>query len=131
MDTTRLKHLKLFAGLSDADLAHVGAWATELSVPTGTTLMREGDYSCDLFGILEGTAEVRRHGRVVAQLEPGDTVGEIGMLSGDRRCATVVATSPMYLVRLTHWDTRRLDAGAPQAATALRQLAKERLALAA
>jgi CRP-like cAMP-binding protein len=131
MDTARLRLINLFARLDDSDLSHVGAWATELSVPTGTTLMREDDYSYDLLGIVEGTAEVRRGGRVVARLGPGDTVGEIGMLSGRRRSATVVATSPMFLVRLTHWDTRRLEAGAPRAAEAIRGLAQERTALAA
>ena len=57
--------------------------------------MREGDYSYDVLAIEEGTARVDRDGEHVAELGPGDVVGEMGVLERAQRNATVVATSPM------------------------------------
>jgi CRP-like cAMP-binding protein len=131
MDATRLNSIKLFAGLSDSDRRLVAAWATELSVPAGTVLMRETDYSYDILAIVEGAAEVSRDGSVLAELGPGDVVGELGVLTRGPRSATVTATTPLMLVRLTRWDIRHLDRDAPAAAAAIRGLASDRLRSAA
>jgi CRP-like cAMP-binding protein len=131
MDPTRLETIKPFSELTNAERKLVAAWATELSVAEGTVLMRETDYSYDLLAIVEGTAEVTRDGKVLAQLGPGDVVGELGVLTRDRRSATVTATSPLLLVRLTRWDIRHLDRDAPAATAAIRGLAEQRLKLAA
>ena len=63
--------------------------------------MREGDYSYDLLAIEEGTAKIERHGEHVADIGPGDIVGEMGVLERAQRNATVIATSPMRLITLT------------------------------
>ena len=108
MDKARLKAIKLFAELEDADLAKIAAFADERSVSEGDTIVREGDYSDDLIAIEEGTAAVKRGGETVAELGPGDFFGEIGVMKNEMRAATVVATSPMRLVTLTHFDLKRL-----------------------
>jgi CRP-like cAMP-binding protein len=131
MDPTRLTRIDLFSGLESRELSFVAKWATELSVPAGADIMREQDYAYDLLAIVEGTAEVRHGDTVVAKLGPGDTVGEIGLLSRGLRSATVTATSPLMLIRLTSWELRRLEKHAPRALDALRGLAAERARLAA
>jgi CRP-like cAMP-binding protein len=78
--------------------------------------------------IEEGSAEVRRGDEHVAELGPGDFFGEVGMLGeGERRTATVVATSPMRLITLDRWDLRRLEKSIPSAVERIRAAAAERL----
>lgn len=108
MDPENLRSVPLFASMSDADVRRIATFATEDSAPAGATLMREGDYSNDMVAIESGTAEVIQHGRTVSTLGAGDVFGEIGVLGRERRTASVVATSPMRLIRLTSWDVKRL-----------------------
>ena len=126
MDPARLQKIPVFAGLADNELRHVAQLAAEVSVEAGKELVREGDYAYDVLAIEEGTARVERDGRVVAELEPGDVVGEMGVLERSQRNATVVSTSPMLLVTLTSWDIRRLRKSAPEAVEHLRHLVEER-----
>jgi SulP family sulfate permease len=69
-------------------------------------------------------------GAVVRTLGPGDVLGEIAVLSGGRRTATVVATSPMSLVTVLNRDMWRLERDHPDVAAALRATT-ERLGTAA
>jgi CRP/FNR family cyclic AMP-dependent transcriptional regulator len=126
LDPARLRKIPVFADLADEELRHVAALAAEVSVPGGKELVREGDYSYDVLAIEEGTASVQRRGEHIADLGPGDVVGEMGVLERSQRNATVVATSPMLLVTLTGWDIRRLRKTAPKAVEHLRDVVAER-----
>jgi CRP/FNR family cyclic AMP-dependent transcriptional regulator len=126
MDPARLKKIPVFADLSEEQLAHIASLAAEVSVPASKELVREGDYSYDVLAIEEGTARVERAGDTIAELGPGDVVGEMGVLQREQRNATVVATSPMLLVTLTSWDIRRLQKTAPNAVEHLRQVVAQR-----
>ena len=108
MDPDNLRAVPLFAEMADRDLRVIATFATEDSVPAGATLMREGDYSNEMVAIETGTADVLQGDRTVASLGPGDIVGEMGVLERELRNASVVATSPMRLVRMTNWDVKRL-----------------------
>src|SRR3954467_320007 len=122
MDPARLKKIPVFPHLTAQELEHIANLAAEVSVPSGKELVREGDYSYDLLAIEEGEAEVTSDGRHVADLGPGDVLGEMGVLERGRRTATVVAKTPMLLVTLTTWDVRRLAKSAPGAVEHLRRL---------
>ena len=126
MDPARLRKIPVFADLSDEEIGHITSLAAEVSVPEGKELVREGDYSYDVLAIEEGTARVERDGRHLADLGPGDVVGEMGVLERSQRNATVIATSPMLLVTLTSWDIRRLRKTAPQAVEQLREVVAAR-----
>jgi CRP/FNR family cyclic AMP-dependent transcriptional regulator len=108
MDPDNLRAVPLFAEMAERDLRVIATFATEDSVAAGATLMREGDYSNEMVAIEAGTADVVQGERTVASLGPGDIVGEMGVLTRELRTASVVATSPMRLVRLTTWDVKRL-----------------------
>jgi CRP/FNR family cyclic AMP-dependent transcriptional regulator len=123
MDVGRLRQIPIFAGMSDADLRKIATFATEDSADTGTTLIREGDYSTELIAIEEGTAEVTHEGRRLATLGPGDVFGEMGVLEKELRNASVVATSPMRMVKLTTWEIKRLT---PDTVARLRELIEQR-----
>jgi CRP-like cAMP-binding protein len=109
MDSDRLKTIPLFSSLSDKALDTVSVFSSETSVSTGKRLVHEGDYSYDLIVIETGTADVIKGGEVIGSLGPGDVFGEMGMLSGARRTADVIATSPMRLITLSKWDLRRIS----------------------
>jgi CRP/FNR family transcriptional regulator, cyclic AMP receptor protein len=126
VDPDRLKKIPVFADLSDDERGHIAALAAEVSVPAGKELVREGDYSYDVLAVEEGTARVERHGERIADIGPGDVVGEMGVLERSQRSATVVATSPMLLVTLTTWDVRRLAKSVPSAVEHLRDVVAER-----
>ena len=126
MDAERLKRIPVFADLDDEALSHIAALAAEVSVPAGKELVREGDYSYDVLAIEEGTASVTRGGEKIADLGPGDVIGEMGVLERDQRNATVIATSPMLLMTLTTWDIRRLRKSAPEVVEHLRELVEQR-----
>lgn len=109
MDQNRLKAIPLFSHLSDDEGKRLAAFATETSVAEGQILMKEGDYSTELIAIEEGTAEVKKGGQKVASLGEGDLIGEMGLLSREPRSADVIATSPMRVIKLTHWEIRRMS----------------------
>jgi CRP/FNR family transcriptional regulator, cyclic AMP receptor protein len=108
MDPENLRAVPVFAEMSEPDLKRIATFATEDSVPAGATLMREGDFSNEMIAIESGTAEVTRDGQSLGSLGPGDVFGEIGVLERSQRTASVTATSPMRLIRLTNWDVKRL-----------------------
>jgi CRP-like cAMP-binding protein len=126
VDPARLRKIPVFARVVDDQLGYIAALAAEVSVPAGKELVREGDYAYDVLAIEEGTASVERHGSRIADLGPGDVVGEMGVLERSQRNATVTATSPMRLVTLTSWDIRKLRRSAPEAVDHLRALVAER-----
>jgi CRP-like cAMP-binding protein len=109
MDPNRLKQIPIFSQLSDEEANRLAAFANETSIAEGQILMKEGDYSTELIGIEEGTADVLRGDTKLASLKAGDLIGEMGLLSREPRNATVIATSPMRVFKLTHWEVRRMS----------------------
>jgi CRP/FNR family transcriptional regulator, cyclic AMP receptor protein len=109
MDPARLKAIPLFSQLSEDEAHRLAAFATETSIADGQILMKQGDYSTELIAIEEGTADVIRDGRKIASLKQGDLIGEMGLLSREPRNADVIATSPMLVIKLTHWEIRRMS----------------------
>src|SRR4051812_27172064 len=126
MDTAWLKRIPVFADLDDESLSNIAALAAEVSVPEGKELVREGDYSYDVLAIEEGSAKVERGGQHLADLGPGDVIGEMGVLERSQRNATVTATSPMVLMTLTSWDIRKLKKSAPGAVEHFQKLVEQR-----
>jgi CRP/FNR family transcriptional regulator, cyclic AMP receptor protein len=110
MDPNRLTAIPLFSELSEAEAKRLSAFASETSIADGQILMKEGDYSTELIAIEEGTADVIKGGTKIASLGPGDLIGEMGLLSREPRMADVIATSPMLVIKLTHWEIRRMSA---------------------
>ena len=73
---------------------------TEIQVREGRVLTREGEVGREFMIIIDGTAVVRRGGRKIADLGPGDFLGELAVLSGAPRTADGIATSDMTLETL-------------------------------
>lgn len=126
MDPTRLKSIPLFKDIPDEELREIATFADEASVPEGSHLVDEGDYSYEFMAIEEGQAEVLRDGQHVADLGPGDFFGEMGLLEKDRRSATVISKSPMRIITLTGWDLKRMEKSLPEAVQQIRQTMEAR-----
>jgi CRP-like cAMP-binding protein len=109
IDVNRLTAIPIFAELSPEEARRLATFATETSAAEGQILMKEGDYSVELIAIEEGSADVLRGGRTIASLRAGDLIGEMGLLEHRPRNADVIASSPMRLLRLTHWEIRRMS----------------------
>jgi CRP-like cAMP-binding protein len=111
-----LRRVPLFAGLRDPDLNQVGRLVDELDVPSGTPLTREGQLGHEFFVIVSGRVAVERDGRKVNELGPGDFLGEIALIDGRPRSATVTTEEPTRLLVLAHREFRTLLDTFPQIA---------------
>ena len=127
MEQRDIAAIPLFAGLSKDDQKVVAQYADEVDVPEGTKLAQEGRFAYEFFAIQDGTAEVTREGQSVAELGPGDFFGEIGLLSAERRVASVVARSPMRLVVLTGAQLRAIESRMAPLGERIRAAMAERL----
>jgi CRP-like cAMP-binding protein len=123
-----IRSVPLFAHCKKKELAELGALADVVDVPSGTTLVREGDpLAREFMVIVSGTADVRRRGRKVASLGPGDFFGEMALLAHGPRTATVTATSPMELLVVTPQAFHGLLDDLPSLQRAVMQALAERL----
>jgi CRP/FNR family transcriptional regulator, cyclic AMP receptor protein len=98
-----LEHFRgvpLFSAVSKRDLRAIVSAADEFDEPAGKVLVREGDLRRELFVLVSGTVSVSRGGRRLRTLGPGDFFGEIALLSGGPRTATVTVTSDVRLMML-------------------------------
>jgi CRP/FNR family transcriptional regulator, cyclic AMP receptor protein len=128
MDPRDVQSIPLFAGLSRDDQQVVAQYADEVDVDAGTVLAQEGKLAYEFFAIKDGTADVSLDGRRAATLGPGDFFGEIGLLAGDRRVASVVATTPMHLVVLTGSQLRAIESRMSGVAERVRSAMEQRIA---
>jgi CRP-like cAMP-binding protein len=121
MDAAKLDAIPLFANLSLDQRASVASACEELEVEEGTVLVREGDFGHAVFAITYGTADVVHEGAVVNTLGAGDHFGEIAVMAGGRRSASVVARSSLKLVTIFNREIWRLEREAPEVAAVLRE----------
>lgn len=121
MDAERLRQLPLFADLPHKQLERVATWADEVDLPAGKQLIEQGAFAHEFFLITEGTAEVLHDGRHLGDLGPGDFFGEIALLEGHRRTASVVTTTPVRVVVMFAREFDAMDRELPEIAERIRQ----------
>lgn len=94
----------LFKGLSRARLKNLANAAKEVPHPAGQAVATEGQGGLAFHLILEGAATVSRDGKQLRTLGPGDHFGEISMIDGRPRSATVMVTEPMKVLAIPHQE---------------------------
>lgn len=109
-----LSHVSLFSGLSRKDLERLAGEADVVSFTAGQTIVEEGLLGETMFVVLSGEARAMRGARRLATIRPGDFFGEIAVLDGSPRSATVVAETPVVAVRLFRRTLMRLLEAEPQ-----------------
>jgi CRP/FNR family transcriptional regulator, cyclic AMP receptor protein len=126
VDESRLASIDLFSSLSKRERREISQYADEIDVPEATQLVREGEFAYEFFVIEEGSAEVVRDGDHVADLGPGDFLGEMGIVGKTQRNASVVARSPMRVIVLSEQDFRGISRAFPDVGDRIRQAVEER-----
>jgi CRP-like cAMP-binding protein len=117
-----LKRVPLFAKLNQRQLKRLARDFRERRVRSGTSLVRRGEMSgVDFFVIAEGEASVTVEGTEIGRLGPGDHFGELALIGGLVRSATVTADGPMRCLVMASWDFRKFVQGDPDVSWKLLQ----------
>lgn len=103
-----LRKVPLFAACTKGELRQLASTADEVDLREGYVLVREGRPGREFFVLIDGTVDVTRNGRKVAQLGGGDWFGEIALLTKVPRTATVTASTPVRALVVTDRAFRRL-----------------------
>jgi CRP-like cAMP-binding protein len=90
MDESRLTSIALFESLPRDGRRTVAQHADELDVGEGTELVRQGEFAYEFFVLEDGTADVMRDGECIAELGPGDFLGEMGIVRQDPAVASQI-----------------------------------------
>jgi CRP/FNR family cyclic AMP-dependent transcriptional regulator len=105
-----ISRVPLFATCTKTELRKIASLADEIDLPAGTRLTKEGASGKEFVVIVKGRADVHRRGKKLRSLGNGDFLGEIALVTGTPRTATVTTTEP----------TRALVIAAPAFRTLLR-----------
>jgi pyruvate,water dikinase len=116
-----VEELPLFASLRPEDAARVASLFKERRFAAGETVTKEGSGGAAFFLIQSGQATVSVRGKPRAGLKSGDHFGEIALIDGGERTATVMATTELVCYGLTYWDFRPLVQESPAIAWGLLQ----------
>jgi CRP/FNR family cyclic AMP-dependent transcriptional regulator len=103
-----LKNVPLFSGLDKRELEQIAATMRERRFAAGDTVTEEGAGGAGFFVVEQGQAEVQVEGETRGTIGAGDYFGEIALLTGSDRTATIKATSDMICWGMTPWDFRPL-----------------------
>jgi len=103
-----LQQIPLFAGLSTEDLAKVQSLFKERRFAPGETVTKEGSGGAAFFLIESGEAAVTVRGQPRPVMKAGDFFGEIALIDGGERAATVTAVDELVCYGLTYWDFQPL-----------------------
>ena len=103
-----LVDVPLFSNLTKRHLRHVSALAEEEHFEEGTSLAEEGKPGDTFYVLLSGEAKVVRGGRRMDRLIPGDFFGEIALIDGGPRTASVVATTPVTTLTISRKRFRKM-----------------------
>ncbi len=111
-----LHRIPLFNAFDHRRLERLGMLADEVDVPAGKVLMRQGESGSDMMVIVNGSVSVERDGSRLNTLGPGDFFGEIALVDGGERTATVTAEEPTRLLVITHRDFHSMMEEFPEVA---------------
>ncbi len=103
-----LRTVPLFHGLRDRELKRISALADIIDLPADRRLMNQGERGAEMFILISGAARVERDGAVLADRSQGEVLGEIALLDGGPRTATVTLTEPSRLLVLARREFQSL-----------------------
>jgi CRP-like cAMP-binding protein len=115
---SKIDHLAdvgLFKSCTRSELKELAKISTQTEIPAGHAFCREGEAGREFFVVIDGEAKVTIGGDDVATVGPGGFVGEMALLDGGPRVATVTALTPMRLLVLSRAEFVELLAHVPSA----------------
>ena len=122
-----LARVPIFSGLSSRQLGKLAESCRTTTHQAGHEMAKEGEGALALHIILDGTAEVSVHGRPRRELRAGDYFGEISLIDGKKRSASVTATSALHTLAVPHGPFQTLVQNEPGVAAGLLTLICARL----
>lgn len=123
-----LRRIRLFEGLSKKELWFFGQQVTLTTFADGTELVTEGELGREAMVLMAGSAVVRRNNRKIAELGPGDVLGEMSLINRIARNATVTATSPVTVLVMDAREFSSVIAENDKVATKILKTVAARLA---
>jgi CRP/FNR family transcriptional regulator len=113
----RLQAVPLFGDCTKKQLSLLARIGKQIEYPVGHVVVNQGAREgAGLHVLLEGEAKVEINGRTRRRLGPGDFFGEIALLDGGPRSATVTTTAPSHVLFIARWNFRELLADQPELA---------------
>lgn len=122
-----LRRVPLFADLPPADLKQLAAIAEEQVHPDGDVICEQGEPGDELYVIVSGEVRVVSRGNEIARRRPGEFVGEVALITGAPRNATLVAAGETRLLRIERRQFEGLLRERPDAGLAVMRVLAERL----
>jgi CRP/FNR family transcriptional regulator, cyclic AMP receptor protein len=122
-----LARVPVFTGLSHRQLGRLAAASRTTTHHAGHEIAREGEGALALHIILDGTAEVTVHGKPRRELQAGDYFGEISLIDGKKRSASVSAKTTVHTLAVPHGAFQQLLETEPGFAARLLKLICARL----
>ena len=117
-----LGDVPLFAGVPKRHVRKIAALTSEVRFGKGTAIVTAGEPGNDFFIVLDGVASVLRpDGLRPIEIGPGSCFGEMSLIDGGERTATVVATSDVLCLRLSRAPFQKMLKNEPAIALALLQ----------
>jgi len=126
----RVQTLSLFRGCTDRELERIDRLTSTTHVPAGKVLCHQGHFGHESFFVISGEADVTIDGVTIATLGPSSFFGEMSLLDGSRRVASVTALTPMTLLVSTTQELDVLLADIPRVARRMLAAMSGRLRLA-
>lgn len=109
----------IFAGCSPRERRRLARLGTPVIRPAGTILARQGEPGTEFFVVVSGQVRVERDGSAVAELGPGDHAGELALLTGEPRQATLVTDTEVEVLVFDRREFATLLEVAPSLVTRL------------
>ena len=122
-----LRTVPLFKGMSDRALKRVAEISKEVAHPAGKTVVEEDHSAVGFHLILSGQADATQGGAVVSTMGPGDYFGEMSLIDGKPRSASVVAKGDLRTLSIPAWNFNRLLDDNPEMMRALLVVMSERI----
>jgi CRP-like cAMP-binding protein len=101
---TGLRKSALLAGLNDRQLKRLAHYALVREIPKDSSVVKRGEKGVGFYVVLDGSVQVRKGGRAIARLGPGDYFGELALFDDRARSADVVTLEPTKVVVLSRWE---------------------------
>ncbi|MEM7091415.1 MAG: cyclic nucleotide-binding domain-containing protein [Actinomycetota bacterium] len=120
-------HEALSGAFNDHELRVLSGLATLVDVPAGTSLTSQGTAGRQAVVVVSGTASVLRDNNVIATVGAGDLIGEMSLLTGEPRNATVVADTELSVYALSPREFSSLLSQCPRLAQSITATAVKRL----
>ncbi|OUZ08594.1 hypothetical protein BHE97_13040 [Aeromicrobium sp. PE09-221] len=126
-DADVISALQRLTDFDDATVKALASTGQPVHIPANWAMVVEHQPADKAYILLDGSVEIRKDGEVVATLQPGDVVGEIALVTGRLRSATVVTTTDVQALHFTADAFEELATHSPAFAETLRDAARHRL----